>query len=462
MDESVREILAGLIGIPREGEYLEIRLERELANRIGFQDGDLRRLREDRALGGSVRVLHPKSGWSFFSFNGWSDLEEKVREVLRGAAMLPDVDNGIVRGEGLQGSFPAEMKKDFREIPIREKIALLARYAHILNSSHEEVVNSSVEYRDIFRESYVATTEGAMVYREIPDIQLHLSAVARGGEDIEVAFDGAAGKAGFEVVEGLDEMAAQVGERSVQLLEAPSVEGGVYDCILDPILAGVFIHEAFGHLSESDFLYRNKNLREIMALGKRVAAPLLNVVDDGTEANLRGSSPCDDEGTPGKRTFLIQEGIISGRLHSRETAFLMNEEVTGNARALSCRYAPIVRMTNTGILPGFSSQEDLFRDIEKGIYAVRYLGGNTALELFTFSAAYGYVIEKGKMGGMIKNIILSGNLFETLGRIDGIADDFYWNQLGGCGKGEQAGLPTSTGSPHVRLREVLIGGQHSG
>ncbi len=462
MEEMLLETLEKMVKIPQEGEYLEIRLDREVITSVGFQNGDLQRLREDSALGGSIRVLHPKSGWSFFSFNGWSDLEGKVREVLRGVKLLPDASSGVVHGDGLQGVFPASLIRDFREIPIKEKITLLSRYADILNGKHEEIVNSSVEYRDMFRGSHIATTEGALVYREIPDIQLHFSAVARRGENIEVAFDGAAGKAGFETVEGLEELASEVRERSMQLLDAPSIEGGVFDCILDPILAGVFIHEAFGHLSEADFLYRNPNLQKIMALGKEVSASFLNVVDDGSEADLRGSTPCDDEGTPGKRTYLIKDGVISGRLHSRETAFQMYEELTGNARAISYKYSPIVRMTNTGILPGSASREEVFKDIEKGVYAVRYLGGNTALELFTFSAAYGYIIENGKIGGMVKNVILSGNLFETLKKIDAVADDFYWNQLGGCGKGEQAGLPTSTGSPHVRVRDVLIGGQQSG
>jgi TldD protein len=115
-------------------------------------------------------------------------------------------------------------------------------------------------------------------------------------------------------------------------------------------------------------------------------------------------------------------------------------------------------MTNTAIESGKTSKEELFGDIQRGVYAVEYLGGNTALELFTFSPAYGFLIENGKITDMVKNFVLSGNLFETLQKIDCIANDFVWNELGGCGKGLQMGLPTPTGSPHVRLRETLVGG----
>jgi TldD protein len=115
-------------------------------------------------------------------------------------------------------------------------------------------------------------------------------------------------------------------------------------------------------------------------------------------------------------------------------------------------------MSNTGIEEGRVSKEDLFKDVERGLYAVEYIGGNTALELFTFSAAYGHRIEKGRVGEMVKDVVLSGNLFRTLKKIDAVASDFRWTQVGGCGKGSQTGLPTPTGSPHVRLREILVGG----
>ncbi|MCX7730165.1 MAG: TldD/PmbA family protein [Candidatus Caldatribacterium sp.] len=251
-----------------------------------------------------------------------------------------------------------------------------------------------------------------------------------------------------------------MGKQAEALLRARSLPGGMYDVVLDPVLAGVFIHEAFGHLSEADFLSRNERLQRLMVRGKRVASSVLSVFDDGSLENLRGASPYDDEGIRTRRTYLIKEGYLTGRLHSRETAFLLGESPTGNARTISYRFPPIVRMTNTGIEPGEVSPEELFAGVERGLYAVEYVGGNTALELFTFSPAYGYIIERGKIGEMVKDIVLSGNLFQTLGKIDAVACDFRWTEVGWCGKGMQVGLPTPTGSPHVRLREVLVGGQN--
>ena len=128
-------------------------------------------------------------------------------------------------------------------------------------------------------------------------------------------------------------------------LSAPQAKGGEYTVVLDPILAGVFVHEAFGHLSESDHVYENEKLRDIMVLGKRFGGKHLNIVDDPAVPGLRGSYKYDDEGVPASKTYLIRKGVLEGRLHSRETAAKMGEKPTGNARAINYSFPPIVRMT---------------------------------------------------------------------------------------------------------------------
>ena len=220
----------------------------------------------------------------------------------------------------------------------------------------------------------------------------------------------------------------------------------------------MFTHEAFGHLSESDFVYQNPQAQRLMTLGRRFGPDMLTIADDGSIAGLRGSQRYDDEGTPTQRNDLIRDGILVGRLHSRETAAKMGEQPTGNARATGYRYPPIVRMTNTFIEPRDVSFEDMVGDIELGVYACDNVGGQTAMENFSFSAAYGYMIRNGKIAEMVRDVILSGNLFDTLANIEAIGSDFQWTQIGYCGKG-QGGLPVAEGAPHVRVRKVLIGGE---
>ncbi|MGQ9473329.1 MAG: TldD/PmbA family protein, partial [Candidatus Caldatribacteriaceae bacterium] len=446
----MREKLQKLIKIPTHGEYLEIRLEKRVFTLIRLQNGFVEKIRQGVEKGGYVRVLNPHTGWWFTTFSGWDELQRRVEEALHSSAFLPRGNGGVVRGEPIEDMVTASVKDDFRFKSLKSKIDLLVWYARILKEASSLIVNSTVEYRDEWREIHIANSDGSIISVEKPDIALKFGVVARKGDAIETYQNGLAEKSGFEVVQGQENLAQEVANSVLALLEAPSFEGGTLDVVLDPVLAGVFIHEAFGHLSEADFLSRNEHLQKIMVLGKEVASPVLSVFDDGSIAGLRGSYAYDDEGMPTQRTYLIKNGCLAGRLHSRETAYLLKESPTGNARTVSYQFPPLVRMSNTGIEPGEMDRETLFSDIKRGLYAVEYIGGNTALELFTFSAAYGYRIENGKVGEMVKDVVLSGNLFRTLRKIDALASDFRWTQIGGCGKGSQVGLHKPTRSPHYR------------
>ena len=174
---------------------------------------------------------------------------------------------------------------------------------------------------------------------------------------------------------------------------------------------------------------------------------------------LRGSFSYDDEGVAAAKTDLIREGVLVGRLHSRETAARMGEAPTGNARAISYQFPPIVRMTNTYIEPQQATFDDIVSEIDDGVYAKNWYGGMTSMEMFTFSAGEAYRIRNGRVEELLRPVVLSGNLFETLENIDAIGNDLEMNQGGGCGKGGQSPLAVSNGSPHIRIRNCLVGGK---
>ncbi|HLB27891.1 MAG TPA: TldD/PmbA family protein, partial [Dehalococcoidales bacterium] len=212
-------------------------------------------------------------------------------------------------------------------------------------------------------------------------------------------------------------------------------------------------------LSESDFVYENVQMRQIMTLGKTFGSKELNIVDGAAVPNLRGSYKYDDEGTPATKTYLIREGKLTGRLHSRETAAKMGEPPSGNARAINYRFPPIVRMTNTYIEPSKATFEDIISDVKEGVYVKNWCGGTTSMEMFTFSAGEAYMIRNGKIAETLRPVVLTGNVFATLKNIDAIGNDLDFNQGGGCGKAGQSPLPVSNGSPHIRIRRCLVGGK---
>jgi TldD protein len=317
-----------------------------------------------------------------------------------------------------------------------------------------------VRYEDTFVRRTFANTDGSYITEERVYVGISLSATAKEGSNVQVGFDSVGDTRGFKGVQGLEGRVETVVKDAIDLLKAEKVPGGTYTVIADPRLAGVFAHEAFGHLSEADHVYENEKLREIMKLGERFGVPELSIVDDGTIFGERGYYKYDDEGVPSHKTYLIKDGLLVGRLHSRETAAQMGEAVTGNARAMNYRFQPIVRMSNTYIEPRNWKFNDMVADTENGIYAVSALGGQTELEMFTFSAAKAYLIKDGKIDRMLRDVILSGNIFETLKNIDAIGDDLsLYGGLGGCGKDSQWPLPVGDGSPHVRVRNVVIGGK---
>jgi TldD protein len=211
-------------------------------------------------------------------------------------------------------------------------------------------------------------------------------------------------------------------------------------------------------MSEADFIFDNPKFAEKMKIGTTYGSPDLNIVDDATVQGARGFYFYDDEGVPGEKSYLIKKGVLANHIHSRESAYRMGEPNTGNARAISYRYPPIVRMSSTYIEGGKDSFEGMISGIENGIYACGMLGGNTDLEMFTFSAEKAYHIKNGKVRELLRDVVLTGNVFETLKNIDAIGNDFRLHGgMGGCGKGGQSPLPVSDGGPHIRIQNLLIG-----
>jgi TldD protein len=196
-----------------------------------------------------------------------------------------------------------------------------------------------------------------------------------------------------------------------------------------------------------------------MTLGRQFGTEELQIFDGALPSGHRGSYFYDDEGVPATTTQLIKDGALVGRLHSRETAGKLGELPTGNARCLDYHYAPIVRMTNTWIGKGKTAVADLFNDIPVGVYAKNWQGGMTNGEMFTFTAGEAWMIRNGKIAEPVRDVTLSGNVFQTLGDIEAIANDYFWDESGGCGKGGQNGLAVGCASPSLRIRNVVVGGE---
>ncbi len=438
--------------------YVEIRVERREGTEISFRGKLLERVSSTVDMGGFIRALLPGKGWGVVSFNSLEGLKSKVKEAISlSKNLIMEEPIELYPTQPVEIESDARLIDDFRTHKLEEKKSLAESYNEIILCSRD-IIDSQLLYTDGFKTYWYANTEGTYIKKERGDGLLLLNAIAKDSGSVQMAHEVITSRKGFSELTKREELAKRVAELASNLLRAKPVKKGVYTTVLDPHLAGVFIHEAFGHLSEADHIYENPRARELMKLGRKVGSKILNVIDDGSLPDLRGSIYYDDEGVKCRETYLIREGVLTGRLHSRQTAKKMGEEPTGNARAQDYTFPPIVRMTNTYIENGDTPFEDMIRGIKDGIYACKAYGGETMLENFSFSAGYGYMIRDGKIEELVRDIVLQGNLFETLSNIDAIGDDFQWLPGGTCGKGGQL-APVGIGSPHIRIKGVIIGGR---
>jgi TldD protein len=440
-------------------DYLMIRLEEAEDTDILLRGDKIETLSVGISIGGQIRACY-KGGWGLSSFNQLATIKDRIEEAIAAARMVGDEETILAPIDKVQAICSLPLTgTDPRKIPLLQKKQLCDRYTDLLKSVDHRITTTSVSYGDSSQRIILATSEGTLIEQSWVDMEMRFAATAKDGETVQTGRETIGSRKAYEDLTHLDEQVKSAAQRAVAALSLPSVKGNTYTVVIDPILTGLFVHEAFGHLSEADMAYENPDLLEVMTIGRRFGPKELQIFDGAAPQGHRGSYFYDDEGTPATTTQLIKDGVLVGRLHSRETAGKLDEAPTGNARCLNYHFSPIVRMTNTWIERGTTPVEDLFTGIKEGVYARNWLGGMTNGEMFTFSAGEAWMIRNGKIAEQVRDVTLSGNVFQTLADIEAIGDDFYWDESGGCGKGGQDGLPVGCGGPSLRIRDVVVGGE---
>jgi len=456
--DSLKPFLADILrGVA--SDYADIRLEESEQTRIVYRGRDLDEIGRAFERGGCIRVFH-RGNWGSASFNAVDEkLKGLAKEVAAQVEALPPRPETLSELPPFTDAVTVPEAEDPRRVPLAEKHALIRHYNDILLKTAGITTTQSM-YHDAFRETAFLSTDDRYITQEAVHSGFSCRAVARDGTNVQEYSDSFGKTRGFASLANREPLVERIAKVALDLLKAEPVPAGTYDVVIDQELGGVFAHEAFGHLSEADFLATNERLRELMKVGARYGTDELTIIDDGTMPGERGSYRFDDEGVESERTELIRDGCIAGHLHDRQSARRMGEAPTGNARAVSYRFPPIVRMSNTYIEPREANIEDMMDSLERGLYVCGARGGMTELESFTFASQYAWLVEHGRKTKMVSDVTLTSNVFETLKHIDLMADDLVlFGELGGCGKGVQSPLPVGIGAPHVRIKNVVIGGR---
>jgi len=345
------------------------------------------------------------------------------------------------------------------QVETAKKTALVREANVAARSVDGRIRQVKVVYSDKDQGLAIANSEGLLVEEHRTHSLLAVQVVAAENGLVQTGYEAVGGLVGFELFNEVS--AAAVGQtaarRALQALEAREAPRGVMPVILTSEAGGTMIHEAVGHGLEADLAFEGLSVYS-NRVGETVASELITVVDDATLPQKRGSYGYDDEGVAAQRTVLIEKGILRRCLCDRLYAMRFKEMSTGNGRRQSYKHRPIVRMSNTLIVPGDEDPETILRNTPEGIVVKKMGGGqvNTVNGDFVFEVSEGYVIQNGQLGDPIRGATLTGNGPEILKSIDRLGNDLGFG-IGTCGKDGQ-GVPVADAQPTLRIPEIVVGG----
>jgi TldD protein len=440
-----------------EGLYADIRIEETLSTGVCMLNGDLTRDSLMPETGALIRVYDGKM-WYTASTNDLSEIQKELDALAELATPDPAIcENPAIR--------LLEVNREERLVFEGEnKLCNITRERFMKTLNHyvkectgepvPEVSSWSIGVEGTYqKKSFYSSKGSAIVY----DYQLCSCGVfycltsdgqqLNGGKQFF-------GKTPEELLGHEKEVLAERDRYIDYLKNAVELEPGEYTCVLSPITTAMFAHESFGHKSEADFMLNDRRLRDEWVMGKKVGSDLVSICDSG-ELLRHGYIPYDDEGTRSRETWLIKDGVLTGRLHDSTSAAALSEELTGNSRAQDYRKRPVVRMTNTYLAAGKDSFDDIIADTKDGIY-VYMVSDGTGSSTFVMNATVCYRIRDGKICEPCRVRMLTGSVFQTLFDIDRVGSDFEIFDSYTCGKMGQM-VRVSAGGPTIRVRKLQVG-----
>jgi len=451
-----KEISRGLNGSDDGELFLEYRQSEALA----FDNGRLKQATYDTAQGFGLRAVKNEAV-------GYAHSSDLSLPALRRAADAVAAVGGDYSGTFAAAPPRTNIRLYGDENPLdgpafEQKVKLLAEIDAYVRDKDPRVRQVSVSLGATWQVIEIVRPDGES-YRDIrPLVRVHISVVAGSGDRQETGSHGYGGREGyanFIDAKAWRNAADNALRQAIINLDSVAAPAGEMDIVLGPGWPGVMLHEAVGHGLEGDF-NRKKTSAFAGLMGQQVAAKGVTVVDDGTIAARRGSLSIDDEGTPTNRTVLIEDGILVGYMQDRQNARLMGMKPTGNGRRESYAHVPMPRMTNTYMLAGSHSPEEVLASVKNGIFAANFGGGQVDITSgkYVFQCTEAYRIENGKVGAPLKGVMLIGNGPTDLHRITMVGNDLQLDAgIGTCGKNGQ-GVPVGVGQPTLRMDKITVGG----
>jgi TldD protein len=444
------------------GEFAEIYAEYSVVNGITLEENKIRYAQSGISNGIGVRVIHgDKTGYAYSERLELADLVN-VAKTASFVADLPSTDKRVKIDASITHAKKNSLVRIYpEEVEFRKKLDLLWRANDAAFAADPRVRQVEASIWDAVKIVIIANTEGVNVADERIMVRFNASTLVEDKGKRQGGHHGGGGRIGFELFEKItpEAYAQEAVRTAVVMLDARDAPAGPQEVVLGNGWAGVLLHEAVGHGLEADFNRKGTSLYS-GRIGQRVASELVTVIDDGTIPNLRGSINIDDEGTPGERKVLIENGILRGYMVDRLNGKLMGMMSTGSGRRESYHHLPEPRMTNTYMDRGQDDSEEIIRSVKRGFYAKSFGGGQVDISngQFVFQVTEGYMIEDGRITQPVRGANLIGGGPEVLQKVVMVGTDLEFDTgVGTCGKDGQS-MPVGVGMPTCKISEITVGG----
>ncbi len=441
------------------GDFAEIFVEKKNNCGLFMIDGKIESSLSGRDFGIGIRIF--KDLYSVYGYT--NDMTEE--NLLKTARKIAEAVKGI-RADITINLLKQDIK-NYNKIEIypetvlkKNKIDVMRRGYTAAKEYDSEISQVRVSYSDSKQNILVANSEGIWAEDERVRGRIRIESVASSGTEMQTGSMGPGASKGFEFFEKMDveSYGREASRIAKTILHADYSPSGKMPVIIDNGFGGVIFHEACGHGLEATSVAKGNSVFA-GKIGQMIASPVVSAVDDGTIPNEWGTINIDDEGTPSRRNLLIENGILKGYMIDKLNGRRMGMASTGSGRRESYKYAPTSRMTNTFILNGKSSLDEMISSVEKGIYA-KYMGGgsvNPATGNFNFAVMEGYLIENGKITSPVRGATLIGSGSEILKKIEMVGNNLAYGQ-GMCGS-VSGSICTNVGQPAVKVSEITVGGR---
>ncbi len=442
--------------------YAEARFHRYYYELVRADNGSLRDYSVTSRAGVGVRVLYNKRiGFSATNSTNIDELMSAVKSAIA-AARASRREVVLAERPRVKGNLASEMREDPSLVPPEEKVRVVMETNRAGLSI--DGIRSSVTMLGVQKDFRSVISSDAEVTWEVVFVGISHTSVASEAGSMERLHDSRSMVSGWEFIKGnaWEDFARDISITAKKALKTPTPPPGRIRVVMDPDLVGLLLHEAFGHASEGDLVFTGTSILK-GRVGAKVASEIVTIVDDGL-APGGYLVPYDDEGSPKERTVIVEKGVFRGYLTDRISASMLGTKITGNGRAQDFENAPLVRQTNIYMEPGEWGVEEQIREARNGLYLLgRGAGGgqvDTGAGTFTLSAGPSYVIRNGEIAEMVRGVVISGYILETLKNVEAVGKDLRvrTSVFGGCGKEGQL-VRVGDGGPHITVREIIVGGR---